>query len=119
MNRATSYIIPLTFSLGISLFPSVSSTPKFNNTPFPVTVLPLQSHPVLRTYFAQLQLAPVYVPEADFNSYRQNGMMWPTECTVTMPVYRKISEAQEMRLGANGIQKMPVGYLEMVVSILS
>lgn len=100
-------------SYAISLSKPHSATPKFQGVPIPITVLTQQSHPIFKKQFSGLEISPVFLFNDKFYSYIENGFLWPDSCVVTVPVYQMFSEAEEERMGANGIEKHAVGYLEI------
>lgn len=58
-------------------------------------------------------MSAVYIDGQDYYRYSEEGLMWPNACTVTIPVYKKLEQVEDARMGVNGIKKKEVGYLEM------
>ncbi len=101
---------PTTHSL---LFPSIYGAPTFNGIPTPTTLLISQSLSLFSSQFPDLEISPIYLSDHPDYTYSESGFFFPSSCTVIVPLFQKLDMEEEKKLGANGIRKEKVGFLEM------
>ncbi|KAI8620535.1 hypothetical protein BC830DRAFT_1098725 [Chytriomyces sp. MP71] len=119
------------------------SSPAFQGTPVAATLLMHQAVKIFDKQFdGLLEMSPVFVLPEDMPSpesyskgtsgdteteddptavhkqfsYTESGGLlgsWASACTVKVPVFEKLDEQEEARLGNAGIRKRPVGSLIM------
>jgi hypothetical protein len=64
--------------------------------------------------FPGLEMSAVFVVgtnDPDYVYYEKGLSAWPTSAYVELPIFEKLSDAEEARLGNAGIRKKPVGKL--------
>ncbi|KAJ1566468.1 hypothetical protein HK096_001349, partial [Nowakowskiella sp. JEL0078] len=115
-------------------------SPTFNGVPVAATFLMHQAMPLFDTQFPGLEISPVFVKPSitsrnqksttwltdnetseDIEShfeYSEDGgavtaALYPTSCETVVPVFERLAQVEEARLGAAGIRKRPVGLLKM------
>lgn len=63
-------------------------------------------------------MSGVYVNDNPEFSFEETGvlktLLFPSGCRVTCPVFERLQQKEEERLGNAGIRKSPVGQLELV-----
>ncbi|KAI8918097.1 hypothetical protein BC831DRAFT_483316 [Entophlyctis helioformis] len=75
-----------------------------------------QAVPVFEAAFPGLEVSAVYAPGMGGHVYEETGAIlgfYPTEAVVELPVFERLSRAEEERLGSAGIRKKPVGLLRV------
>jgi hypothetical protein len=123
MNYINKSAIILPTITTLLLSNRLKTVPKYQGVPIPISILTHQSVEIFNNHFAGLEMSPVFIQDQKYYSYKENGLLlqigfWPSSCTVTIPVYKKTSQAEEERMGFNGIKKIEVGYLEITVYLL-
>ncbi len=89
----------------------VNSSPTYQGVPVGCTFLIQQSQPIFTKQFPGLEISPVFSLGQPNNTYREQGLIYPTQATLGIPVYRKFSPLEEARLGSSGIKKKQVAQL--------
>ena len=56
----------------------------------------------------------MYINEHPDYTYEEHGIPYfPSSCTLKVPVFERLDEEEEKKLGANGLRKEKVGFLEV------
>ncbi|RKO99411.1 hypothetical protein CXG81DRAFT_7177, partial [Caulochytrium protostelioides] len=90
----------------------IEASPTFNGVPVAASFLMFQALPPLDERFPGLQLAPVFDPKDPEFAFEELGWLapfYPSSAKVTAPMYEKLSEAEESKLGGSNIKKQSVG----------
>ncbi|KAJ3103020.1 hypothetical protein HDU97_010458 [Phlyctochytrium planicorne] len=81
------------------------------------TFLMNQAIGVFEKQFPGLEMSPIFIHGHPEFVYKETGMLpslWPTGAIVEVPIFEKLSDAEEARLGGAGIRKRPVGKLVLM-----
>jgi hypothetical protein len=81
---------------------------KINGVRVGLVQLLSQTQDVFEREFPGLETGVALVPGKPLNEYTEH---WFSTARLQVPVYEKLVEEEEKRLGMNGIEKKPVGYL--------
>jgi hypothetical protein len=111
--------IPILISMGavttglVLQHKTIHCSPTFQGVPVAGTFLIHQSIPYFDKKFPGLEIAGAFVPDEIGHSYKESKVLglYATACTVTIPVYQKLSKQEEERLGKAMLKKIPVGHL--------
>jgi hypothetical protein len=74
-----------------------------------------QASPVFDAQFPGLEMAAIYVPNHPDFVYTETSavpllqLLYPTGCTVEVPVFQRLSDREEAELGHSGVRKKPIG----------
>jgi hypothetical protein len=103
-------------AIATSLYSSqkIYCSPTFEGVPVSATLLIHQSIPYFEKKFPGLEVSGVYSPGEPGHTYVESGKilgLYPTKCTVTIPIYEKLSKEEEERLGKAMIKKDAVAHL--------
>ncbi|TPX32518.1 hypothetical protein SmJEL517_g04346 [Synchytrium microbalum] len=105
IGLAAAVILGLTTSK-----PSIECSPSFNGVPVAATFLMRQAEPIFNKHFPGLELSPVFVMDGiNFGYTEQSILGWASTATVEVPVYERLSQTEEVRLGTSGLRKGAVG----------
>ncbi|ORY49860.1 hypothetical protein BCR33DRAFT_649159, partial [Rhizoclosmatium globosum] len=92
-------------------------SPIFQGTPVAATLLMHQAAKIFDKQFdSLLEMSAVFSRMIKEFGYSESGGFlgtWATGVEVIVPVFEKLSETEEARLGSVGIRKRPVGSLKM------
>ena len=103
-------LLPLTCA--IFTHKIVEASPTFEGIPVGATLLIFQSLPVFEAKFKdKLVVSPSFSPGKLNHNYFEKGFLIPNACVVEIPVYEKLEEEEEKRLGKLLIEKLIVGHL--------
>jgi hypothetical protein len=87
-------------------------SPTFEGIPTAATLLIFQSISLFEAKFKdKLLISPVFKPGSLNHIYTEKGIIIPSRCSVELPVYEKLPEEEEKRLGKLLIEKQIVGHL--------
>ena len=94
----------------------LSCSPTFSGVPVAATFLMHQAYDLFESAFPGLEMSSIFnVDHADFNYVEHaDGLLaffGPSAASVTVPVFERLSQVEEERLGTAGIRKTPVGSL--------
>ncbi|KAJ3202127.1 hypothetical protein HDU67_000786 [Dinochytrium kinnereticum] len=92
-------------------------SPTYHGVPVAATFLMHQALPVFDKTFPGLEMSPVFVMGHPEYSYAETGLLssvWATGATMELPIFERLSEEEEAKLGSSGIRKKPVGRLLLV-----
>ena len=92
----------------------LNCSPMFQGVPVAATFIMNQAIPIFNTKFPGLEVSAVFAPGMPGHVYEEQGgigSLYPTRCVAEVPVYEKLHEEEEKRLGSAGIRKKPVGIL--------
>ncbi|KAI8824034.1 uncharacterized protein EV422DRAFT_564742 [Fimicolochytrium jonesii] len=112
--------LPLLLTLHNTHAHPLDCSPTFQGVPVAATFLMHQALPRFDRQFPGLELSPVFdMARPEEYSYTERGGVFAVlgvvdEAVVVLPVFEKLPQVEEARLGAAGIRKMPVGRCELV-----
>ncbi|KAJ3386515.1 hypothetical protein HDU92_002425 [Lobulomyces angularis] len=89
----------------------------FNGVPVSAPFLMNQASKIFDKEYPGLEISPVFVINEPNFLYEELGVFkyyFPSGCIVKVPVYEKLTQVEEERLGTNGIKKKPVGILVLL-----
>eukprot|EP00842_Homolaphlyctis_polyrhiza_P000540 jgi/Hompol1/1487/HPOL_005612-RA len=95
---------------------SADCSPSFQGIPVAATFLMAQAIAPFESVFPGLQISPVFAPGIGGHVYEESGGImgvYPTLAVVELPVFERLSQKEEERLGIAGIRKSAVGVLRM------
>lgn len=94
---------------------TIKASPTFEGVPVSATLLIHQASPLFYQEFPGLTLAPSFAPKKQLNhTYEETGGIlgiYPTGCELGIPVYEKLTEIEETRLGKALLAKPSVAHL--------
>ncbi|TPX69351.1 hypothetical protein SpCBS45565_g02496 [Spizellomyces sp. 'palustris'] len=109
-------VLPLPLLL-ISRDRSLECSPTFNGVPVAATFLMHQALPRFEKKFPGLEISAVYdANRPEEFKYEETGLfssLMPSQAIVEVPVFEKLSETEEAKLGVSGIRKKPVGRVQL------
>ncbi|KAJ3157277.1 hypothetical protein HDU89_002689 [Geranomyces variabilis] len=114
-NAAMILAIPAPFLLWLATTTRrpVECSPTFQGVPVAATFLMHQALPRFHRKFPGLELSPVFdMARPEEFGYREEGLfasVMPSTAVVEVPIFEKLSEMEEAKLGGAGIRKSPVG----------
>ena len=88
-------------------------SPTFQGLPVGATFLLHQGNIIFEQEYPGLCVSPYFKPTLPGHEYRENGYFYPTEAEMMIPVYEKVSNEEEERLGSLGLSTAQVGYLKL------
>jgi hypothetical protein len=87
-------------------------SPTFQGIPVAGTLLIHQSIPYFQRQFPKLEISGVFAPGEEYHTYTETGQtfgIYPTGCTVTLPIFEMLSIEEEERMGKALLKKQVVG----------
>ncbi|KAJ3055328.1 hypothetical protein HK097_010828 [Rhizophlyctis rosea] len=114
----TAITLPLSLILlHLTLKPPAECSPKFNGVPVAATFLMHQALSRFEAQFPGLEMSAVFdTSRPEEYSYHEEGLLasiLPSVAVAVVPVFEKLTEAEEAKLGGAGIRKKPVGKIEI------
>jgi hypothetical protein len=76
-----------------------------------------QAHPIFKSAFPGLEMSPMFHMDHPDYAYTEHHhqllsrFLGADEASVQVPVFERLSEKEELRLGSSGLEKKPVGRL--------
>lgn len=116
MSRILPFSIGFLSLTAIQLnYKRLYQSPTFQGVPVAGTLLIHQATPLLNKQFPGLEISGIFAPGNDGHSYSETTTLgiYPTACKVTIPIYERLSEQEEERLGKALLMKPIVGMLVM------
>ncbi|KAJ3109912.1 hypothetical protein HDU96_007055 [Phlyctochytrium bullatum] len=71
-----------------------------------------QAIPHFERQFPGLEMSAIFATNHPDFDYEEKGLLstlWPTRAVVTVPIFERLPEEEEAKLGGAGIRKNPVG----------
>ncbi|KAI9105000.1 hypothetical protein DFS34DRAFT_576053 [Phlyctochytrium arcticum] len=104
-------------SLATLSYKQLECSPTYHGSPVAATFLMHQAFLRLEKKFPGLEISAVFdMTRPDQYTFKETGLfasVMPSGCEVEVPLFEKLSQTEEARMGAAGIKKTPVGKVWM------
>lgn len=110
----SSSLVDLPFQFLLKRLPAIAASPTFEGIPVAATLLIHQAYPRFSKAFPGLELSPAFSPGKDGHFYKEEGGLfgiYPTSCKVGIPIYERLSQLEESRIGQALLMKPVVAIL--------
>ena len=99
-------------------FNTVAASPTFEGIPVAATILIHQAYPHFAKAFPGLELSPAFSPGKEKGHfYEEKGGLfgiYPTSCKIGIPIFERLSQLEESRIGQALLMKPVVAYLILI-----